>query len=309
MLAYSTIHTPSGRVRPVELITAAAHHASAGDAAIAEVTVAQLALRGVPVIPREQGTGTRTAIIGGGHVLGNSAHGGDQYHSRGPHLLNAAGILNPHCDFRYLREYRYVAVRDRYSAEVLADQGVVADVVPCPATLIEPLEPSIWQVGNLGEQTVAACRDTTLVDANPRLAAYLTKTDRVVAIHPQAWLTWRAELPYPAVPPMLPPRFLATVIQTARCLITQSLHAAIFAVAVGTPVCVVAPGSDPQSTKLRRYFERAGFPELISDGVTPVEEQALATRTLLLAMQDAERQRTHDHLDRMAAICFEDVEK
>lgn len=299
---------PSRRVRPVELITAAAQHASAGDWAIADVTAAQLALRGVPVIPRELATGTRTAIIGGGHVLGNSAHGGDQYHCRGPHLLNAAGILNPRCDLRYLREYRYVAVRDDFSAQVLADQGVAAAVVPCSATLIEPLDPAVWTTGSHCEEIVASCRGRTLVDANPLLAASLRGMTEVVAIHPQAWLTWQGTLPYPAVPPILPPRLLATAIQAGRCLITQSLHAAIFAMAVGTPVCVVADGQNPQAKKLRQYFARAGFPELISDGVTPVDVQALATRERLLAMQSAERQRACEHLDRMAAICRENVE-
>lgn len=290
---------------PVELITAAHHHPSAGDVATSEVTAYQLSLRGIPVLPCERASGTRTAIIGGGHVLGNPVHGGQQYHLPGPHILNAAGILNPKVDYRYLQEYRLVTVRDAWAADILARQGVAADVVPCPATLIEPLVPEVWPPGSQLQRLAAQCQERVLIDANPAVFRTLPAGTDLLAMHTQAWLTWQFKLPCPALPPILMPRMLVTLIRGSRCVVTHSLHAAIFAVAVGTPLCVIAIGEQEQSRKLRNYFARAGFPEILWNGRTPPIEQALANRGAVLEMQTLERQRASAHLDRMAAICEE----
>jgi hypothetical protein len=100
-----------------ELLTAAPWHASTGDVAIARATAAGLAARGVFVTEPVFASCRLPCVIGGGHLLGPA---GDpmcgHFRVAGPHVLNAAGVREDGRDFGYLREYRYLAVRDEFSA-------------------------------------------------------------------------------------------------------------------------------------------------------------------------------------------------
>lgn len=82
------------------------------------------------------------------------------------------------------------------------------------------------------------------------------------AIEPQPWMNRKVVRRWRSVPHTHSLGIVAGTIANSKALVTRSLHAGIFALAAGVPFVCIDPGDDPQSQKLRDYFQRVGIPTM-----------------------------------------------
>lgn len=272
----------------VELITTAGWMFSVGDIASQIATLSELARRGVPCIPVDEPSGDRTCVIGGGHVLGHLPHL-RQHIVQGQHVLNAVGA-HATGDYSYLVEYKYRSVRDRVSLEII---GGNADLSPCPAVLLSPSKQAMDERSRVRGGQVVVHRDPLC-----ERAMELRPIDMVV-VDPQP----NRRVPWNSGGRVLPvthsPQIIMAELVNATCCVTRSLHLAIFALAMGTPFACIDLGDEPQSNKLRTYFDRAGIPDVMYDGDDPIHH-AVSRRHEWGQIAKREKQIAVDCLDRMA---------
>jgi hypothetical protein len=249
-------------------------------------------MRGVPVRRVSAYRGQRT-IIGGGDLIGYHTHG-SMYQPDGPHLLNAVGARG-----KSLRSvfagYSYRSARDVRSAEII---GGDCHLVPCPATLIEPIPfsmacavPRFGPLRTIGEYIV--------IHARPELYGFANgETEyNIIAIEPApyAWTTWEAA--GWLLPMTHSPELIAAVVAGSQAVVTLSLHLSIFALSCGVPFCCPIAGG--QHDKVRGYWERAGLPEVMYTGEHPVAH-ALTISEKIQQVRASERKLARLHLDAMA---------
>lgn len=243
----------------VELITTAGWMFSVGDIASQQATIAELAKRQVPCIPMDEASGTRTCVIGGGHVLGHMPHL-RQHIVEGQHILNAVGA-HATGDFGYLAEYKYRSVRDAISLEIV---GGNADLSPCPAMLLQPSRQAMEERSRVRGGQVVVHRDPVC-----ERAMELRPIDMLI-VDPQP----NRRVPWNSGGRIFPvthsPQLVMAELANATCCVTRSLHLAIFSLAMGTPFACIDLGDEPQSNKMRAYFDRAGMSDVMYDGDDPI---------------------------------------
>lgn len=247
-------------MQTVELLTAGSWLYSVGDIATAKATARELAIRGIPVVEVDQATQTRTAVIGGGHVLGHMPHL-EHFIVPGRHVLNAVGAHRSG-DYSYLSEYRYLSVRDHDSAEII---GHKCSVVPCPAIILEPSPITLREVG------IRQRGGHVVVHRDPCVARALERQSLdMLVVDPQPlrhcpWMLGGHE-----VPPSPFPEVMIAALLGAHACVTRSLHLSIFALCAGVPFACLDIGDEPQSNKLRAYWKRADMEDVMYDGDDPV---------------------------------------
>ncbi len=276
---------------PVELLTAGMWHDSIGDLAVMQAMLVELGRRGLPCVPAFKSSGTMPCIIGGGALLSRHrrtrwAHALEPCRVPGPHVLNAVSV-DGSGDFHWLREYRYVSVRDPASARHLAPH-VQATVVPCPAVLLQP--PEIDRTFPTFEFIPAA--PYAVVDCD--LAAVPLPGLRKVVVDTRPW----AKRSTPASFTHRNPDVLLVVLKQAQLAICNTLHLSILALATGTPFAI-----DQRSRKCRDYWSRR-CPALLAPSEA-LAATALALRDEQQALRLREQAAAHRHLDRIVEILRE----
>ncbi|MFV0445680.1 MAG: polysaccharide pyruvyl transferase family protein [Planctomycetaceae bacterium] len=288
---------------PVDLLCADAWASNAGDVATALCTANGLAARGIPVcrVPRERGNLT---IVGGGDLLTPGSLTSPLYRDlKSPCIYNAVGgdpaAVAAVGGRASLATAIGLSVRDSQLAAALGGEG--ARVAPCPATLIDPLQWDIaCSVPRWGALNQYTTKKFIVVHARPECFGVANgAAEHVVAMEsaPYTWTRWEAQgwlLPWTHAPELL-----ASVIAKASAVVTLSLHMSIFALAVGTPFCVLDAGT-PQTEKCRRYWERAGFGEVMYRGRRPADH-ALSLASKMLAVRSAERIAADEQLNWLAS--------
>lgn len=255
------------------------------------MTITALARRGVPIDTQPSRTDCFRNIIGGGHLLGYQSHL-KQHVVHGPHILNAAGV-HANGDYSYIKEYLYVAVRDQVSRDILGR----GDLVPCPAMLLSAQarrdafseEKSRLRDGHivlhrdpLVERSMAKqCADILVVDPQPNRRV--------------PWNSGGREMPVTHSPYLMFQEILG-----AYCVVTRSLHLAIFALAAAVPFCCIDLGDEPQSNKMREYFRRAGIPQVMYSGDNPVHH-AVSCGVNWRDVRDREITKVNAHFDTIAS--------
>lgn len=272
----------------VELLTAGSWLYSVGDIATAQATANELAMRGVSVVTMDQATQNRTAVIGGGHVLGHMPHL-NHFIVTGRHILNAVGAHRSG-DYGYLREYRYLSVRDHESADII---GQSCAVVPCPAIMLEPSPIMLRELGTRRRGGhVVVHRDLSVARSVER------QTLDMLVVDPQPlrncpWPLGGREMPASPFPTMI-----IAAMQGAHAVVTRSLHLSIFALCAGVPFACIDLGDEPQSNKLRNYWRRANMEDVMYDGDNPVHH-AVSRAHDWLKCRDRQRFAVGKHFDDM----------
>ncbi|MCL4465442.1 MAG: polysaccharide pyruvyl transferase family protein [Chloroflexi bacterium] len=222
-----------------------------GDNAVGLVMRRLLATWGVPhevVDPFEVDPAAYSCVIvGGGKLIrppGDPFY--DVFRVRGRHILNTVGVL-PDSDSGYLSEYAYVSVRSTADRDLLgkAVPGIQVAVAPCVSLLMEPEDTEAYVDDAIGVHFSSALPlDLDVVAlllrrlGNGRDILFIPFThyndDRVV-------MEAVAEsIPGARVAPVLSPGQLFHLVGRLRCIISMSLHAAMFAYAQNVP-CIAFP--------------------------------------------------------------------
>ena len=251
----------------VGVLTAAPWHLSIGDIATADVTLDRLATSGIPArhvsAPEDE---CDFLIIGGGEVLQPVSEGRsrlwEQFQVPGAHILNACGIADGLHDFGFLADYRLVAVRDRDAAARVRPNRPDVSCVPCPATLVQPLDwDFVRTLPDYAHLNSLQPHEYVVVHRHPALAPLSRTIDMpVLAIDAQAFKRYRWTGRGLSLPTTHSSRVVQTFVSNAAVVVTNSLHLAIFAIGAAVPFVAVDLG-DHQSNKIRRYLERAQLDE------------------------------------------------
>lgn len=245
----------------IDVLTTAPWMFSLGDMATSLATCNALCEHGVPAVSVDEYRGN-TTVIGGGHVLG---HMSELRHFivAGTHLLNAVGVHDTPCaDWSYLKEYRYLSVRDQVSAEVI---NMPCNLVPCPAVLLHPTRHQLQMAKQRRTGHVVAHKDPIVERA---IASRSLGSLVVVDPQPERLVQWNSG--GTVLPVAHDPRMLIASLVGAHAVVCRSLHLSIFAMAAGAPFCCIDTGDEPQSNKMKSYWQRAGLPEVMYDGDDPV---------------------------------------
>lgn len=271
----------------VDVLTTAGWMYNVGDVASCKATLMALAERGIPACPVDVSR-DNTTVIGGGHVLGHMEHL-RHFILPGPHVLNAVGAHRTG-DFSYLKEYKYVSVREKTSAEII---GVPCCQVPCPAILLEPSEIILRRVAGRKFGHIVCQRDRAVERSmESRYLADLT------VLH-----TGPSNLPWnlggEILPPIHSPEIVIAHMIGAHAAVVRSLHLGIFALAAGVPFACIDTGDEPQSNKMRDYWQRAGIPGVMYNGNDPIRH-AVGLKYNWQEVREAERSRCRKHFDEMA---------
>lgn len=271
-----------------ELLTISPVHHSPGDLAIQLGTIAGLARCGVACVPVLRPSGQHPLIVGGGHVIG-PGRSLMAFRVPGPHLLNA---VTAHAgEYPHLAEYRYLSVRDAASAALIPG----AKLVPCPATLLRPLNDE-WFDGWPCYGNIPRARGRTVVHNHPLLTPAADHDSLIV--DPQPWAAFHWGGKGILCPPTPSPHALMWMIAGAKCVVTCSLHLGILALCAGVPVVAIDAGG-VQGQKVRGYWERAGAGEIVVD--RPESPKQIDWEALLARERDA----CHAHFEEMSRILCE----
>ena len=273
----------------VDLLTAAPWLFSVGDIATHKATANALAERGIASVSVDLPRPDRMTVIGGGHVLGHQPHL-RHFVLNGRHVLNAVGV-HATGDYSYLREYKYVSVRDELSAKTI---GVPCERVPCPAILLEPSQLIRDGFPPRHGGAVVVHRDPLCERAVAKRAVDFLVVDPQPA-RKFGWHSGGTDLPITHCPE----RMIAAL-RGAHCVITRSLHIGIFAMVAGVPFACIDTGDEPQSNKCRGYFRRAEIVDVMTNSDDPIRH-AVGLPYDWLAVRDRERARCERHFDEMAA--------
>ena len=296
----------------VPVSTVAPFHNSIGDLSTAQVTQEYLARRGCPsYLTSFWDHDHPHIVIGGGEIIGAPVagpwtHVKPTFLPHGQHVLNAVGVNRDvlRLDLAMLRNYRYVAVRDPVGAEILADgAGIEPSVTPCPATLQPGIPLAVLSALPRFER-LARLRpgDYVVVHRHPSLIPAALRLAR--ARHPVVVVDMQAHARHGWFPTglVLPwthsPMVVQGLVDSARAVLTSSLHLAIFAIGAGTPFAAI-DSRNPQSDKVRRYLRRAGLEDAIGRDVDL--EMALAMRERVTSATTVERAAATAHLERILA--------
>lgn len=302
----------------VGVLTVAPFHNSLGDISTADVTQRWLSLSGIPADHTSfwEPSSRRLLVVGGGELVGAPKHG--PWHTikpmmlpHGPHALNAVGIdlrSFETSDIEKLAQYRYVSVRDTAAAERLTDAGIDVRAVPCPASLQPylPLE-VVKQLPKYQCLRGLERDEYVVVHRHPSLSKTARSLQRagarVVVVDMQA----HARHPWPAgvgveVPATHSAIAIKGIVQAASLVLTSSLHLAIFALSEGQAFACIDT-ADHQADKVRRYLERAGIEEAMSDPPELVHTAGMVAKRSA-GVGALERARAADHLDSLAAVCL-----
>lgn len=274
-----------------ELITVADWMFSVGDIATQKMSSYYLAAQGVPVLEvNEYQYAGNTAVIGGGHLLGFQPHL-KQHVVPGPHVLNAAGV-HANGDYGYLKEYKYVSVRDKISRD-LAGRGVL---VPCPATLLGSHINSIYRRERSRQRG-----GQIVVHRDPQVERAMSRQDcDMLIVDPQPNRSNPWTIGGRICRPIHSPYLMCAELIGAYCVVTRSLHLAIFALAMEVPFCCIDLGDEPQSNKMRHYFDRIGMADVMYDGNNPVHH-AVSRKHNLRSKLEQEAAALRTHFSNMAA--------
>lgn len=297
-------------MKKVNLATTGAQVTSVGDIAIALATSQALASRGV-VVHETSGpfNPNQKTVVGGGHILGADpkAKNGmfNPFRIPGSHLLNAVGIRVHEpitLGFTYLKDYRYLSVRDGVSKTVIErslNKSRDIHLVPDPAMLIKPTPLKI--VSRLPELGwLLNEKDYVCVHAVDTIVDMKNIPSSAISVETQPWLQRGFCYRWRSVPRIHSPEIISSVVSRASMVVTRSLHLAIFALTNGIPFCCVVYGRDPQSEKLRNYFLRARFEECLYSGTNPIRYiERNITEEKLQNVRVSEIQRCGRHFDRM----------
>lgn len=275
-------------MQSVDLLTVGSWLFSVGDIATAKATQNELAKRDIPVVTVDRSENGRTTVIGGGHVLGHMPHL-SHFIVSGRHILNAVGAHRSG-DYSYLKEYRYLSVRDHESAAII-DQPCA--VVPCPAILLEPSDIVIREVARRRGGHVVVHRDLAVARAIEKQSLDMLVVDPQ-PLRKCPWTLGGREMETTHCPELM----IAAIIG-AHAVITRSLHLSIFALCAGVPFACIDLGDEPQSNKLRHYWHRAGMADVMYDGNDPVRH-AVSRRHDWIACRDRQRQAVREHFDAIA---------
>lgn len=269
-----------------------------GDDAIGLVMQRLLTTWGVPhdvVDPFAVDTSAYSCfVIGGGKLLrppGDPFY--DAFRVRGRHILNTVGV-QPNSDPAYLSEYAYVSVRSATDRDMLrkAIPAIQVAVAPCVSLLMEPETTEVHSDDAIGVHFNAALPlDLDLLVSIIRNVGtgsdilFIPFThynnDRLIM------QTIAEGIPGTSVAPILRPGPLFHLIGRLRCIISTSLHAALFAYAQNVP-CIAFP----ITPKIDYFFGDRGLEQWLFR--TP-EEMADRLHKALDSPPDYSAQLEEDH--------------
>lgn len=274
----------------IDVLTTANWMFSLGDMATSLATVNALSEMGVPTVAVDEHRGN-TTVIGGGHCLGHMPQL-KHFIVPGPHLLNAVGVHDTEdADWSYLKEYKYLSVRDQVSADIL---GIPCHLVPCPAVLLEPTKQQRISAGVRRNGHIVVHKDPVCERA---IAGRSLGTLHVVDPQPERNIVWNSG--GTIIPIAHDPRLLIASMEGAHAVVTRSLHLSIFAMAANVPFCCIDTGDEPQSNKMRTYWKRAGIPEVMYDGDNPVHH---AVSVDSMKVREREINLAKDHIESMCHL-------
>lgn len=290
----------------VELLTAGLWHDSIGDIALMQATIQQLAIRGVPVVPVSYASGKHTCIVGGGHILVTNRSPDRSwwqalqvYHLNGCHILNAVGVAEDGGDgtFEYLENYLYVSVRDDYSRKIL--ERYVANVVSVPCTAILLQKPNLEYFRRLPTyHHLDQLLNTEYIVVDTEVCDSIKTSYRKVPVDTRPWMKRGG----PNQLTHRNPDTLLSLICGAKVVVASSLHLSIMAMAMDVPFVYYAKSNTPE--KGFRYYERAGFSEVMYSGDDPVE-YALSVCSKMRHIRDKEIHLATQHVNKIVEVLHE----
>ena len=236
-----------------ELVTAARWHDSIGDIALEQVTLEQLASRGLSVMPADKPSNKAPAVIGPGAILTGERQGIwwnalKDYHASGCHILNSVSVASEG-DFSYLKDYLYVSVRDYLSWDKVSP-FCDAVVMPCPTVLMEAPDIEQYRGYPNAHHLDEACRgEFCILD---RGLANIKTDIPSVNVNTRPWMGEAKGVEFFH----RNPRVLAAYVSAASFVFCSTLHLSIIACAVGTPFVYYETGSHGKGWN---YWGRAEF--------------------------------------------------
>ncbi len=188
-----------------------------------------------------------TILIGGGHLLRelsiNSEY--NQFRIKGRHILNAMGIHGQPTDLDYLSEYKYVSVRsmgDRNKIQYISN----VSIVPCTTLLLEDKPGTGFRVksNSIGIHIYPETFTESEMDRFVQWCSQLIQQGFTLYFIPITLYRSDHTVFTPIVKrigegcflvPNMGSREIFTVIGKFDCMISYSLHGAIFAYAHNVP--------------------------------------------------------------------------
>jgi len=292
-------------MKSVEVLTAGLWHDSIGDIAILQATLQQLAIREIPAIAVNHASGLRTCIVGGGRIIHPRASGTwkevlEPFHVPGPHILNGVEVVGDvdAPSLSWLKDYRYVSVRDLASLEKVRVVRPDAVAVPCSAILLDP--PNRDYCRQLqGLELLDRLHGSEYAVIDFESASKWKCPMQSVAVNTRGWNVQdtRAKFQH-----RNPDALLALLAGACVCVAT-TLHLSILAMAAGTPF-VYDVGMSGTPDKGQLYWTRAGLPDVLYDGNDPIGA-AIAANEQIFAARRRERNAAAKHFDRIALLLKE----
>ena len=289
-------------MQPVEVLTAGLWHDSIGDIAVLQATLQQLAIREIPAIAVNHASGLRTCIVGGGRIIHPQVSGAWKeilmpFHLPGPHILNGVeivGKVNAH-SLSWLKDYRYVSVRDLASLEKVRVARPDAVAVPCSAVLLEPPDQNYCRQLP-GLRLLDRLHDSEYAVIDFESVSKWKCPMQSVVVNTRGWngQDARGEFRHRN------PDILLALLAGARVCVATTLHLSILAMAAGTPF-VYDIGLSGTPDKGRLYWTRAGLLDVLYDGDDPIAAAMTASEQILAARRK-ERDAAAEHFDRIARL-------
>lgn len=295
-------------MKKVELITLGLWHFSVGDFARYEATSIKLAEAGICVMPVSVPTGHYPVIVDLGNLSWSWMPGFlkpiiTNNERRQPIGLNAIALPDESAENAMVKHCSYLSFRDQWSASVAqAYTDAQINLTPCPSMFITPfcddLLRGLPQFKNMKSSYIEYAPKTyVVIDAHNDLKRLSKKVKKVVPIDSRPWerRDWKGSgRVYPLTHSA---QIMMSIISNAEVVVTCSLHIGILALAAGTPFVVYDVNNNPQQypiVKSVRYWERAGFPEVIYHGKEPLEyAQSLKGKMLQIRQNEFEKAEFH----------------
>lgn len=287
-------------VNTTELITPGSWHDSIGDIALMQAIIQQMALRGIPTIPRcEALNENQPCIIGGGRLLcpADVKQWSEilaPYRIPGPHLVNAAQVTG-RGDFSYLKDYLYVGVRDQRSLEAVREHCDPV-LVPCTATLLErPRTDYIRKLPGLGFWNKLIGTDYCVIDYDLPEEELNLEGRQYVRIDTRHWSKRKGhEIQFNHRNPDV----ILAIVSEASAVLCSTLHLSIFALAMDVPFACF----EKSRGKITDYWMRAELPQVMTNDRSKLLETAFDNVERVRGVRREEIRMASEHVDNMARI-------
>jgi len=296
-------------MKKVELLTLGVWHFSVGDFARYEATSFKLGEAGIGVMPVSIPTGNYPVIVDLGNLSWSwmprflkPIYANDEI--RQPFALNAMALPDKSVEIALVKDCSYLSFRDQYSASIVeAYTDAQVTLTPCPSMFIKPFGDDLLrglpQFKNLKSPYMEYAPKTYVaMDAHNDLRRLSKLVNKVIPIDSRPWETrdWKGS--GRVFPLTHSAQILMSIISKAEVVVTCSLHIGILALAAGTPFVVYDVNNKPREypiVKSVRYWERAGFPEVIYHGKEPIE-YALSLKEKMLQVRREEFEKAEAHI-------------